>query len=231
MIRAFIHPDQVSTHDFFFVDERPWKKTSGTQSASTLTILELVDMIFDMKMELAEPMMFEFPLIKGDEEQKRQHMIEFLETNATVDFDFSKLFRHPSDNIENDYFDLVLLKYVSYARLELFYQIFTYMSIRPFFAKEQLCSAIRDNLLAEREPDKGNWRDQILWIDSDETAKTMSQLRDIQYESAKMYVYLPRGKKYYAKNSPYRNREFRDKIKFERMNEILTEDLKNGLFL
>lgn len=229
MIRAFIHPDQVSTYDFFFIDERPWKNQSTPQLASTLTISELVDIIFDMNMKLVEPMMFEFPLIKGDEEQKRQQMIEFLETNTTAELDFSKLLRHPSDNIDDDQFNSVSLKYVSYTRLELFYRVFTYMAIRPLFTKDQLCGSIRDNLLAEREPDKGNWRDGILWIDSDRTPKTLSQLRDIRYESAKTYVYLPRGKKYYAEDSPYRNREFLNKIKTERMNEILIEDLKDGL--
>lgn len=229
MFQAFIYPDQVLPQDFSFIDKRPWKNNPPEQLASNLTILELVDMIFDMNAELTHPLMFEFPLIKGTKEEKFQQMIEFLETNTTSDLDFSKLFHHPTDFIEdNDYSKLVPLKYVAYERLELFYRVFAYMLIRPNFLKIDLCEAIRKNLLAKRKPDKGDWRDERITINSDGNPITDSERRDLRYGYRKKYVYFPENKKYYAEDSPYRNRDFRDKLEMKRLYESIERDVEES---
>lgn len=224
MIRAVAEPNVK----FLLIDERPWKNRSVPQDCSNLTFLELADLIYDMRVELTSPSMIEFHLIKGSRDEKCEQMIEFLTTHSTSQLRFEKFPRHPSDCVDDDdYSNLVDLKHVAYPRLRLFFRIFQYVLVRPLFTADKLCSAIRDNLLAKRETDKGDYRDLLQMKGINGKTITMSQLRDIQYENAKKYVHLPRNKKYYAKDSPYRDSTFKEKLELERMCAKLEKDIKD----
>jgi hypothetical protein len=226
MIRAVAEPNIK----FLLVDERPWKNRLAPQDCSNLTFLELADLIYDMQVVLTGPIMIEFPLIKGSQDEKREQMIEFLTTHSTPRLNFEKFPRHPSDRVDDDdYSGLVDLEHVAYPRLEMFCRIFQYVLARPLFTADKLCSAIRDNLLAEREPDKDDWRDKLQMKGMNGKTITMSQLHDIQYENAKKYIHLPRSKKYYAKDSPYRDLKFRERLELERMCVELEKDLNENV--